>query len=286
MDGARFDALARTVADTIPRRSLLLGLASVLGLIGRQSGQAACPPGQIARRGHGCVCRRTGRPPVNGSCCNGGERDCGGTCIPQSGCCTADDCPPGPANTVQICRRGQCRSVCDTASEAAACGNRCCAPGENCLNPTTGECCTPPDPEEVCAAIPGVRSKRCGELAVQCLGPIDCGGCEAPETCGGAGQSTVCGIPINCVDCPPPQTCGAEFPDYCSGGVECPGDQIYGLAFAGPNVSPQPGCCLPPGVPIPDGCNAETVTSCCRFRTSSGGFEAGCSPTTNQCFIP
>jgi hypothetical protein len=74
MDDQRFDDLVRGLASRSNRRALvstfagLAGLAA--GLLGKRPAGAAesCPDQQEYRRDVGCVCRTTGRTPVDGSC--------------------------------------------------------------------------------------------------------------------------------------------------------------------------------------------------------------------------
>jgi uncharacterized protein YndB with AHSA1/START domain len=90
MDGARFDRLTRALAVIGPsRRRLVAGALAAVGLGGgMRTVEAACPPGQVSRRGVGCICRRTGRPPVNGVCpCPDGRPPCGDVCCAAGEVC-------------------------------------------------------------------------------------------------------------------------------------------------------------------------------------------------------
>lgn len=94
MDGQRFDDAVSAGARQGTRRGFLGGLAGVVagltGLAGAPraaSAQQTCPSDQLFRRGIGCVCKRSLRPPVNGRCtsCESGLRAClDGTC---ASCC-------------------------------------------------------------------------------------------------------------------------------------------------------------------------------------------------------
>jgi hypothetical protein len=83
MHGARLDSIVRSLGGVRSRRGVLggaLGLGAALA--GRGGATAACPPDQVERRGLGCVCRTTGRPPVDGLCpCRGGLTRCGAACV-------------------------------------------------------------------------------------------------------------------------------------------------------------------------------------------------------------
>lgn len=87
-----------------------------------------------------------------------------------------------------------------------------------------------PRPIEPCARgeCPVCQPATCAELAADCGtvddgcgGTLDCGGCQAPESCGGAGDENLCGCA--------PTTCaalGAEcgpVPDGCGGAIDCGG---------------------------------------------------------------
>jgi uncharacterized protein YndB with AHSA1/START domain len=117
MDGARFDRLTRALAQVGPtRRRLVAGLLGAAGVVGwKRTAEAACPPETVqASRGR-CVCKTTGRPPVDGVCpCPNGQIRCEGVCtMPVNG-----ECPCEP------------------------CGLICCEPGTVCVYPGT---CSPED---------------------------------------------------------------------------------------------------------------------------------------------
>jgi hypothetical protein len=147
MDGSRFDALARTLAGRRTRRGLLAGLGGILvGAAGAQRADAACPDGQVSRRGLGCVCRATGRPPVGGDCpCPARQKRCaaGEACIPAELDCTPIACD-GP-NSCTACLP----SSPDTCTTADAAGHVCRAyqhVGTCCHNgrlEASVFCCTP-----------------------------------------------------------------------------------------------------------------------------------------------
>jgi hypothetical protein len=211
MDGQRFDDLTRAFVANPGRRRLLRRLAGV-ALTGsrvrldRGVAGAACPAGQVQRRGIGCVCRTTGRPPVNGVCpcrsnadCGAGRACCGGACIDVSadlancGRCGAV-CDLGSG--ISACCDGVCTQLfnneehcgaCDVACNTAA-SERCFA--TNCCVETGGSCSSA---EECCGFIQGFP-----ELGPACCGGIcrdtqrdeaNCGDCDL--VCTGTGQ--ICG---------------------------------------------------------------------------------------------
>jgi hypothetical protein len=98
-DGSRFDTLARSVAGATHRRGFVGSLAALAaGLAGIGTAGAACPPEQVARRGFGCVCRATGRPPGPEGCPCGRTREtctAGEVCAPAEGGGIACCLPPG-----------------------------------------------------------------------------------------------------------------------------------------------------------------------------------------------
>jgi hypothetical protein len=145
MDGTRFDQLTRTLAQGTSRRRVLQGLAgTVAGVIaGRRVApvDAACPPGQVARRGV-CVCKTTGRPSAAEGCpCASGEGRCDGVCTKTPCACLPSVCPkPG------VCRKGTCCQP-QTTCGAGQCGliDNGCGKTLDC-----GLCCTPVCDGRVC----------------------------------------------------------------------------------------------------------------------------------------
>lgn len=92
------------------------------------------------------------------------------------------------------------------------------------------------DPVENCvadvAALCAAAGKNCGSVTVQACGEstaVECGGCEAPDSCGGGGQTNVCGRSPCAFGCPDGFQCDAE-------GV-CAGGALSGLSLDVPTVS-------------------------------------------------
>jgi hypothetical protein len=80
------------------RRGVIAGLAAVaVALVGMATAaEAACPPGQVRAAGRRCVCRTTGRPPIEGACPCRSDADCApGTGLCCDGLCRACCCPAG-----------------------------------------------------------------------------------------------------------------------------------------------------------------------------------------------
>lgn len=101
----------------------------------------------------------------------------------------------------------------------------------------------------------------CGPAGDGCGGALDCGTCEAPETCGGAGQFSRCGGHAGCV----PKTCAdlgfncGPAGDGCGGALAC-------------------GTCT-----VPDTCGGGGKSGVCGSTSTSadGGFDGGaCMPLT------
>lgn len=86
--------------------------------------------------------------------------------------------------------------------------------GSNPADPENPEGCAP----TTCAAL----NKNCGQVADGCGGTLDCGGCDAGESCGASGQPNVCG-PGTCT----PRTCAdvgancGDLEDGCGGTLNC-----------------------------------------------------------------
>lgn len=220
MDGARFDRIARTLAT---RRGLLGGLGGLaVAAFGLRPSEAACPTGQYLGSGGRCLCRTTGRPPVNGSCpCRVGERDCGnGVC---ANCCTVADCPsPGPC-LKSACVSGKCQAT-ECGADEVCLGGTCCPTahvcGETCLTEACGEChsCDPTQG----ACVPAPNDTPCGDV-------------DGYACCGGA-CTLVLADPLHC------GTCG----NVCltPGGVLCvSGECCQGLLGAGGTCSESLPCC-------------------------------------------
>ena len=169
MDAHRFDDLTRTLA-TSSRRRFLAGVAAAVGgaLVARPTA-AACPPDQIHRRGMGCVCKATGRPPqASGSCpCPNGKARCDGFCVDPmtdvahcGGCGMV--CDDGDACTADSCAAGRCRHAPISCVAGDACTEAHCDPAVGCVfSPIScpdddGDACTAAacDPAVGCVSLP------------------------------------------------------------------------------------------------------------------------------------
>lgn len=191
MDGSRFDQLARTMAGRRTRRGFLGGLAGLAaGLVAIRDGDAACPPGAVAASGGRCLCKATGRAPINGSCGAGpGQTLCNGVAVDFSsdvnncGSC-GNVCPaatPGTCQGAPLCRAGICQPT------LAAVGTPC----------NDGTVCTANDvcgADGVCRGTPiscddglSCTADTCDPVA-GCLHAILPGTCLIAGACYAAGQ--------------------------------------------------------------------------------------------------
>jgi hypothetical protein len=160
--------------------------------------------------------------------------------------------------------------------------------------------CVPGPPGPTCTPLTcSQQGIGCGPAGDGCGGPLNCGTCTPPLTCGGGGVRGQCGQPdgglctpqtcsqlgigcgpagdgcggaLNCGPCTPPQTCGGGgTPGQCGGGGTCT-PQTCGQQ----NIS-----CGPAG----DGCGgALDCGPCTPPQTCGGGGTPGqCGAPPGQC---
>jgi hypothetical protein len=249
MDGTRFDALARSLAGGTSRRGLLGGLAALAaGAAAAGPTAAACPPGQVSKRGK-CLCRLTGRPPANDVCpCPAGQVDTGDGlgCL---GCRSVADCPLDDPCRPPECLAGTCATKTVAEGQQGACdaGEVCC-----------GGACTFIGSDANCQAC----GDSCAAGTERCDPDTGCVTCyQVGETLPGG----ICGI----------DTVGLCCNGRCSGSICCSDEggtcandswccALSGLmCYAGTCVT-----CLPTGAPLTGGCNIDTVGLCCNGRCS------------------
>jgi hypothetical protein len=167
MDAFRFDAVARFVAGSSSRRSLL-GLGAALGASLTAEVEAKkCSPCRKKKRGK---CRR--RKP-NGTPCEDGRGVC------QRGSCACGDGPPCPSK--QVCVHGSCfpQGTCPA-------GTRTCVP-------TTGTLCG----ADCFCALSAEGATVCFESEGQCILLPDC---ETSAECSNCQSSADCAPGDACVD--------------------------------------------------------------------------------------
>jgi hypothetical protein len=168
MDGRRFDEFARTLSSHIDgstsRRGLVRGFVAAIGATAlggsRGASAASCPPDQVERRGMGCVCKTTGRPPATGAqCpCPSGQVRCPSGCADLS----RDGANCGTCGVAcgsdRVCRNGVCLKKNGVAATAAAeCASGRLADGVCCNGACAGQCeaCNLPGSVGTCVAVSG-----------------------------------------------------------------------------------------------------------------------------------
>lgn len=145
----------------------------------------------------------------------------------------------------------------------------------------------PPTPPTCTAKTCQELGATCGYRADGCGGLLDCGTCNAPETCGGGGTPNQCGSSCNLT------SCGAEgancgvIADGCGGVLTCGACSAPAVCGGGgtPNVCGVPSCtprtCSSVGAecgPISDGCGGTVDCGVC-----TGGESCGGGGTPNVC---
>jgi hypothetical protein len=250
MDAHRFDAVTRALAGGTSRRGLLKGVAAALtaAALGRAATGdvgAACPPGAISSRGR-CICKRTGRPPVNGVCpCPSGQIVCrDGIGCRQGNCCADADCPAG-----QICADNGCVSIPIVPELGEDCSTAACQDGLRCVE---GRCVCP------------------GTLTTDVSSdPFNCGGCgnrcRFNETCLNGVCSCVGEFIPEVEICAPGFSCDVIFSGRCACTTldratifdPISGDSVASCpAGSTPCIGPVCKACCPPG----SGCDPSTGT--------------------------
>ncbi|HEY0707157.1 MAG TPA: hypothetical protein VGG33_10180, partial [Polyangia bacterium] len=200
------------------------------GAVGNNCGgsldcSAACPAGQTC--GGGGVAGVCGAPPPAGcvaltSCTNSGVQFCGGTI--GNGCGGSLDCS-GACPAGQSCGGGGVAGVCGAPPPAG------CVPAV--CRPSTG-------------------GQYCGTIGDGCGGTLNCGACDAGNTCAGNGVPNVC-FPDSCVNlCRQQVTCPSNGDTTVTGIVRAatpaqygPADPIYNALVYVPNTTVEP---FPAGV--------------------------------------
>jgi len=237
MDAQRFDALARSLATTRSRRTVLRGLvggalgALFVGVWHDRQEVTAAPPclGQTCVDAAGCcggtVCDLTpGSPtlgtcqPAHGPCAATGtcasDADCcatevcqAGVCVPtHGGCVLGGACPAGDADCCggEVCANG----VCVAASRQAGCPSGQIRCSGTCLDPSS-------DPANcgACGAACGASQTCCGGTCVDLQTDVN--------NCGGCG-TTCAGTPCMGGRC---SYVGLLTPEFCTLGSQCTTDE-------------------------------------------------------------
>jgi hypothetical protein len=214
---------------------------------------------------------------LGGNCNNAACLPIGAPCDATLGCCSG------------TCNSGSNTCTCSEPSGGCATDSDCCA--GICYRDA---CCTP------LAACP--VGLNCGTIDDGCGGTLNCGTCNAPETCGGGGTANQCGVACasagaacaasgaccsglvcnattsSCcaplTACPTGENCGTAS-DGCGGTLSCgtcTGNDTCGGGGT-PNVCGQSGCTAASGDPCDP--SATTGDMCCTSGT--------CDTTNNAC---
>jgi hypothetical protein len=217
----------------------------------------------------------------------GSSSACGGGTVCKDNQCTA--CTP-----LTVCPPRRCGAISNGCGGTLVCGNGAQSPAFADVCDTGEVCdqqrgvCVDPSPT-TCAA----QGRNCGFASDGVGGLIDCGTCTAPETCGGAGTSGVCGLNAANRACLAANLKCGFAKDACGNSFECGNcDQGTQKCSATLGVCEQcpprftcaanyPGQC---GAALSDGCNGTIDCS----GTCAPGNECNtttfvCEPCVNPC---
>jgi hypothetical protein len=203
VDAARFDALLRTLSETISRRTVARASAG-LSLAGILATQLGLPMAE-GKKQHKKKKKK----------CKGGTKKCGKKCIPADDCCTNADCATGGAcaGGLCICPDGQkdCFGQCvDDETCCLECGEDCCL-----TESAESEVCNPNSGDPVC------QSGGCPETDY----------CNVPEAFFCATAPNICACATT-VDDPPVNACvsveglEADTCDPCSVSSQCDNGEV------------------------------------------------------------
>ena len=190
--------------------------------------------------------------------CASGFKPCGGACIPQAGCCTAQDCDDGNACTNDIC---QANRTCSHTANSASCeidDGKACTTGDYCAQ---GIChpgpvkycsgvqqCTEPDGTCECPS----GTEWCDTLGICTSNP--CVLCQSDTDCNDENTCTDdaciegnCQYSFNTASCSDSSACSLN--DRCDGGVCRPGTSKYCPANK-QCADPSGDCVCPEGLPF------------------------------------
>jgi hypothetical protein len=211
------------------------------------------------------------------TCGGGGEPSvCGGhsLCVPRSCKDLGANCGPAADGCGGLLDCGSCTmpEICGGGGVPSVCGSS--------QNTDGGPGCVPQTCIEVGAS--------CGPAADGCGGLLNCGGCQAPATCGGGGTPSVCGgtgcLPRTCADLgascgPAADGCGGLLdcgmcmsPEVCGGGGKASICGASGTADPGGGCMPR--TCLELGAqcgPAADGCGGLIDCGMCMSPATCGG---------------
>lgn len=158
MDDSRFDALARRLSDSRPRRPLLGAGLTALAAMGTGlawSGEADAKKKKKKKKKKkgNTTPPPTTKPPER---CPNGQKLCNGRCIDVEDCCVSGDCASG-----QVCTNG----FCSCSANEITCGNLCCdKASQTCENDAGVVTCragTCPSTNFCASGGPGTRQYLC-----------------------------------------------------------------------------------------------------------------------------
>jgi hypothetical protein len=167
VESHHFDALVRAFGTRSTRRAVL-GIISALGLADALGWVDDAEAKQRKRKK-----KKT---------CKSGTKKCGKTCIPESHCCSADDC-----GACESCLNGTCGAGCEAGQECQ--GGQCRCTTTSCVGCCDGDVCQ------------GATEDHCGIFGEPCIACVFAHVCENGScVCPGGWFEThgVCGPVPNC----------------------------------------------------------------------------------------
>jgi hypothetical protein len=276
VDGSRFDRIAREMATSRSRRSLLKGLtgslaAAIAGTAGLRGADAAAGckrEGQVCRENPNCCSGLCGKDASGRRvcACPAGTTPCNGMCVNPATAFQTDKANCGACGNA--CRGGQ---ICVNGT----CANKGCTSAGQCPQPT-GACQTATCISGACGITTAANGTPCNDGNLCTTGDVCtngvCGGtpvvCTALDQCHDAGTcdpaTGVCTNPdkANGTACTDPDPCTTN--DVCTSGVcrgtptNCPSPTLCQVSVA---CDPTSGSCVT--VNQPDGtlCGANDPCS-------------------------
>ncbi len=284
MDQNRFDSIAKRVATSTSRRSLLkaggaAAVGAIAGLFGNKGSIAATlrGPGVVCRKNGDCVSGICGAPDFSGrrKCeCAPNQVICGSKCVDPTTAYQTDKKNCGSCGHrctgSNVCCQGAC------VAPAAVCSGVCCTGTQVCFS---NSCCQPVTSEVACVS-------HCGEsVSDTCGGLISCPPCCVPES-----EETTCGSDCgqqlnNCnqtVDCGP---CCTAAEGSCTVNSDCCSNVcIDGTCASGPVVN---------GAPCDDDADCQSNACCGDLCVDPATYQSDtancgscgtiCPGTTSEC---
>jgi hypothetical protein len=189
----RFDALARSLAEEVPRREAMRRLGAglttaVLASLGLESAWGD-PKTPKCKKGY-FLC-------LDGHCCPIGQQCCGSFCCPSgSPCCGGACCQLGQTCCAGLTGTEHCATI-GSYTDCSGC-NDVCKSDETCLG---AQCVCSGNLQPRCEADNTGR-RRCSAAGEKCCGPY-----PIPETWACCYSAVLPGINDTALACPPSETC-------------------------------------------------------------------------------